>query len=347
MTEALRRCPSAVVISHGWDRYSAASSAFFEILGDFSPLVQSLSVDEAFVDISGCERLFGSPHEIATAIKRRVHDEIGLVVSVGVAPTKFCAKIASDLRKPDGLCIVETDELIAFLHALPVARLWGVGKVTQEKLATLGLQTIGSVAKFPEPTLQRMLGVAMGSHLAALARGEDSREVTTGQRAVTIGHEETFETDVSSRDEIRPRLLRQADRVGARLRRADLRARVVVVKIKYADFTLISRRRTLADPSSDGGVIAKVACELLDGIDIHGNAGKKRRVRLCGVATAGLESRSAPRQLTLTEPDREKGERLGDTLDKIQEKFGDTAIGRAIHNGKQNGKQNGKPKAKG
>ena len=331
MAEALRRCPRAIVVSHNMDRYLDASREFFDILGDFSPLVESLSVDEAFIDVTGSERLLGTGKEIARAIKDRVREELGLVVSVGVAPTKFAAKIASDLEKPDGLFIVPSLRLIEFLHGLPVTRLWGVGKVTREKLNSLGLLTIGAVARFPEASLSRAVGQKMGAHLAALARGEDGRDVVVGHQAVSIGHEETFDRDCGDREEIRPRILRQADRVAARLRRASLRARVVVLKIKYADFNLISRRRTLSDPSSDNAVIGRIACELLDGVEIRDDAGKRRRVRLCGVAASGLEDRAAPRQLTLEEGDRARGERLGDTLDRINERFGKASIGRAIY----------------
>jgi DNA polymerase-4 len=330
MAEALRRCPHAVVVGHDWERINAASRAFFAILGDFTPLVESLSVDEAFLDASGSRRLFGTGAEIAAAIKRRVRDELGLVASVGVAPTKFAAKIASDIDKPDGLRVVEPDRLIEFLHALPVSRLWGVGAVTRGKLAELGLATIGDVARYPRAALERRLGASMGGHLWSLAQGHDSREVTTEQRAVSVGHEETFERDVADRERVRARVLQQSDRVAARLRRAELRCRVVVLKIKYADFALITRRRTLADPTSDGQVIGAVAGELLDGVEIHGAADKRRRVRLCGVAAAGLEGRFEPRQLTLDERGRARGERLGDALDRISEKFGRGAIARAI-----------------
>ncbi len=331
MAQALRKCPKAIVVSHDMSRYLEASARFFEILGEFSPLVESLSVDEAFVDVGGCERLFGTGEQIAQAIRKRVAADLGLIVSIGVAPTKFAAKIASDIDKPDGLRVVGSEELIDFLHALPVTRLWGVGKVTREKLESLGLRTIGAVARFPPDTLKRALGPAMGVHLHRLASGEDGREVETGHRAVSIGHEETFDHDTGEREEIRPRILRQVDRVSARLRRASLRANVVVLKIKYADFNLTSRRRTLTDPSSDSGVIGRVACELLDAVDISDDGGKRRRVRLCGVSVSGLEDRDGPRQMTLDEGGRARGERLGDTLDQIAERFGSAFSGRAIY----------------
>lgn len=330
MAEAMRRCPRAIIVPHDWDAITAASRRFFEILGEFSPLVESLSVDEAFVDATGTERLFGDGGSIAAAIKNRVRNELQLVASVGVAPTKFVAKIASDIEKPDGLVVIADDETLRFLHALPVSRLWGVGKVTREKLREIGLNTIGDVAHYPQDLLSRRLGDGVGSHIGALARGRDPRHVHPEQSAVTIGHEETFERDIADRGELVPILLSQADRVAARLRRAQLRARVVALKIKYADFRIVSRRRSLVDPTSDGAVIAQVIAELLHDIPISGQHGKLRRVRLCGVSVQGLEPRDAPRQLTLDEGGRQKGERLGDTLDEIHARFGGGAIKRAV-----------------
>ena len=329
MAEALRRCPHAIVVRHSMSSYADASRAFFAILDGFSPLVESLSLDEGFLDVTGEERLLGDGPTIARAIKQRVRDELELVVSVGVAPTKFIAKIASDIDKPDGLRVVERGRELEFLHPLPLSRLWGVGKVTQEKLIELGLRTIGDVAGYPEAVLCKKLGPGIGAHIAALARGEDLRHVDPHSSAVSIGHEQTFETDLSDKHDIASLLLGQADRVAARLRRADMRARIVVLKIKFADFRSISRRRTLTDPTCDGNVIGKVAVELLQTLDIDDRHGKLHKVRLCGVSAGGLESRSAPLQLTLDEGARKIGERLGDTLDAIHEKFGGGVIKRA------------------
>lgn len=325
MVEAMRLCPHAVVVSSGMGKYAAVSREFFAILDQFSPLVEGLSLDEAFLDVTGEERLLGDGRAIAQAIKRRVRKELELVASVGVAPTKFVAKIASDLEKPDGLVVVEPGKVLAFLHPLPVSRLWGVGKVAQEKLAEIGLRSIGDVAGYPESGLRARLGPAAGAHLAALARGEDPRRVEPDRGAVSIGHEETFPFDLHSHGELVPILLHQADRVAARLRRAGLRARVVVVKIKYGDFKIVTRRHTLPDATSDGGVLGKAAVELVRSIEL------KRSVRLCGVAASGLEDRAAPEQLTLDQPARKRGEQLGDVLDQIQQKFGTEAIGRAIY----------------
>jgi DNA polymerase-4 len=331
MAEAMRRCPHAIVVRHHFARYGEASRGFFDILDRYSPDVESLSLDEAFLDVTGEERLFGDGPTIARAIKREVSEELSLVASVGVAPTKFVAKIASDIDKPDGLCVVEPDRVLEFLHPLPISRLWGAGKVTQRKLAELGLRTIGDVARYPEGILRRRLGATAGAHLAALARGEDPRRVQPHQAAVTIGHEQTFDVDLADKEAIEVLLLGQADRVAARLRGAGLRARTVTLKIKYADFRAITRSRTLADPTSDGRLIGNAAVSMLGELDIDDRHGKRHRVRLCGVSASGLEARDAPRQLTLDESERQRGETLGDTLDAIQERFGLGAIKRAIH----------------
>jgi len=331
MAEALRRCPHAVVVRHHMGNYADASREFFAILDDFSPLVQSLSLDEGFLDVTGARRLLGDGPTIARRIKQRVRDEIQLVASVGVAPTKFLAKIASDLEKPDGLCVVDPNRTLELLHPLPVSRLWGVGKVTREKLLGMGLRTIGDVASCPEAMLASRLGPGLGAHLASLARGEDPRDVEPDQAAVSIGHEQTFEVDLSSKAEIRALLLGQADRVAARLRRHSVRTRVVTLKLKYADFRAITRRRTLTDATTDGNVIAEALTELLDQVPIDDAHGKQHRVRLCGVSASGLEPRAAPRQLLLDEEQRARGGRLGDTLDRISERFGDSAIVRALH----------------
>jgi DNA polymerase-4 len=329
MVEALRRCPQAIVVRHHMGRYADASRAFFAILDDFSPLVEPLSLDEAFLDVTGADRLLGDGPTIGRAIKQRVRDELQLVASVGVAPIKFAAKIASDIDKPDGLRVVSPGELLPFLHALPIGRLWGAGAVTQEKLAALGLQSIGDVARYPESVLVARLGEVTGRHLAALARGEDERGVEPESAPVSVGHEETFDIDLYDRADVAVVMLSQADRVAARLRHAELRARTVMIKVKYTDFQLISRRRTLDDPTSDGAVIGRAAVALLADVELHA----RRRIRHCGVSATNLEQRNAPRQLRLDEATRARGERLGDTLDRITGKFGGAAIARAIHVG--------------
>ena len=329
MAEALRRCPRAIVVRHRMERYAEASRGFFQILGDYSPEVEGLSLDEAFLDLTGSERLLGDGPTVAAAIKRRVREQLSLVASVGVAPIKLAAKIASDIDKPDGLRVVPPDQLLAFLHPLPVERLWGVGAATREVLASLGLHSIGDVARYPEGALVARLGAITGRHLAALARGEDARPVISEQAPVSIGHQETFEDDLDDPGEIAVILLDQADRVAARLRDHELRARVAVLIIKYDDFRQITRRTTLASSTSDGGVLARTAIELLGKVAIEPRKGG--RVRLCGISATELEARDAPRQLGFDDPERARGERLGDALDKVTAKFGKAAVRRAVH----------------
>jgi DNA polymerase-4 len=329
MAEAMRRCPHAIVVRHHMDRYAEASQTFFEILGDHSPDVEGLSLDEAFLDCTGSERLLGDGAAIGRAIKQRVRDELSLVASVGVAPVKLAAKIASDIDKPDGLRVVTEAGLLGFLHPLPVGRLWGVGEKTREILASMGISTIGDVARYPVNALCGRLGANLGHHLAALARGEDSREVISEDSASSVGHQETFDDDLDDKGEIAVILLDQSDRVAARLRGSDLRANVVVLILKYDDFRLITRRMTLPSATSDGGVLARTAIELLAKVPIEPH--KRGRVRLCGLSATDLESRDAPRQLGFDEPARARGERLGDALDKVAAKFGKAALKRAVH----------------
>jgi DNA polymerase-4 len=329
MAAALRLCPAAVVVRHHMDRYAEASRAFFAILGDFSPDVEPLSFDEGFLDLTGSERLLGEPRAIGAAIKQRVRAELSLVASVGVAPTKLAAKIASDIDKPDGLRVVPPAELLGFLHPLPVWRLWGVGEKTRSRLGELGIDTIGGVARYPEKALVARLGDAAGHHLAALARGEDARPVETERVPVSMGHRETFDDDVPDRAELVGVVLQQADSVAARLRRGGFRAGAVVLTIRYDDFATLTRRSALPDASSDGSVLARLALDLLARVEIGDRSG--RRVRLVGVAATELSARDAPRQLTLDENRRARGERLGDVLDKVHDRFGSGALRRAVH----------------
>ncbi len=335
MAEALRRCPHAIVVRHHMDRYAEASRQFFRILDDFSPEVEALSFDEGFLDLTGSERLLGAPRDVGTRIKQRVRAELSLVASVGVAPHKFAAKIASDIDKPDGLRVVGPGELIGFLQPLPVSRLFGVGEVTGETLRSMGLTTIGDVARYPEAALVARLGPALGPMLAGLARGEDARSVEPERAPVSIGHQETFEHDLCERGDLEVVLLHQLDRVAERLRRAELRATVVGVIVKHdaasngPGFRQLTRRQTLSDPTSDAAVLVRAAASLLDQFDIDDRPG--RRVRLLGGFAAGLEARQAPRQLALDEATRARGERLGDTLDRLRDKFGAAVVRRAVH----------------
>jgi DNA polymerase-4 len=328
MVEAVRLCPKAIVLPVRMSYYAEVSSQFFGVLRRYSPFVEGLSLDEAFLDVTGEERLLGDGPTIARRIKDDVRQELQLVASVGAAPSKFVAKIASDLGKPDGLVVVPDGGERAFLHPLPVSRLWGVGKVTEKTLAELSLKTIGDVARAGEPVLALKLGAQSARHLAQLADGIDPRRVEADRAPVSIGHEDTFERDLRRPDELKPHLLDQADRVCARLREQHLRARTITLKVKYADHQRVSRRVTLDRPTSDARIVAAEAVRLLAEVpDLE-----RRGVRLTGVSMSALERRGASGgQLSLDEPRRERSEQLGEALDAIAHRFGRAAVKRAVH----------------
>jgi DNA polymerase-4 len=324
MGEARRLCPQAVVVPPRMEAYVAVSGKFRDILDAFTPLVEPISIDEAFLDVSGTERLLGPPEVVARAIKRRVRDELELTASVGIAAVKMVAKIATDFGKPDGLIVVPADGTREFLAPLPIERLFGVGPKTAKILRGLGLETLGQIARHPIEALVARLGSDHAHELQARARGEDARHVESDRAAVSIGAEETFEHDLVDGPLLRRHVTGQAERVAERLRRTGQLCGCVVLKLKDTEFHLTSRRRTLPAPTSDGRVIAKVALELLDACKVRAPG-----VRLSGVAATSMSPADAPRQLTLDEPVRARGERLGETLDKIRDKFGRDAVARA------------------
>jgi DNA polymerase-4 len=322
---ALARCPQAVLLRPRMGYYGEISHAFFAILRSYTPRVEGLSLDEAFLDVTGSQALFGPGPQVAAALKRRVREELRLVVSVGVAPSKFVAKIASDLGKPDGLLVVEPQAVVEFLRPLPVSRLWGVGQVTDEALRTIGLRTIGELAAVGEPALAARLGRERARHLSRLAHGDDPREVEPDRAAVSVGSESTFDVDLFDRAQLLPHLLEQVDIACARLRHGGLRARTVTVKVKYADHRLITRRLTLPRATHDQRAIGQLATRLLDEVPAIERLG----VRLTGVSLSGFGE--APEQLGFDQLDGERGEHLGDTLDRITERFGAGAIRRAVN----------------
>ena len=250
--------------------------------------------------------------------------ELELTASVGVAAVKFVAKIASDLGKPDGLVVVPPEETRTFLVPLPIERLFGVGPKTAATLRSLGIETLGQVAKHPIEALAARLGADHARELQALSRGEDARHVEPDRSAVSIGAEDTFEHDLVDGPILRRRVTAQAERVAERLRRSQQLTSCVVLKLKDTEFKITTRRRTLPAPTSDGRVIAKVVLELLDAAKVRAPG-----VRLSGVSATTISAAAAPRQLTFDEPERARGERLGETLDKIRDRFGRDAVARA------------------
>jgi DNA polymerase-4 len=311
---ARRLCPDGVFLPADFEAYRAHSNRFREVLRSFTPLVETISLDEAFLDVGGATRLFGSPVQIATRIRADVAAEVGVTCSVGVAATKFVAKLASDGCKPDGLLLVAAGETLSYLDPLPVGRLWGVGEKTGDLLGRLAIRTIGDLGRTPRAVLERLLGGQAARHLHELANGIDDRVVVPYEPPKSVGHEETFERDLDDPDEILRELLALSGRVASRLREDGYRARTVTLKARLANFTTLTRSRTLADPTDVGADLYQVASELYRSLP-----GERRRYRLLGVQATGLVEGGAEQLAFL------HGDRWGDVervLDRIEGRFG-------------------------
>jgi DNA polymerase IV len=317
MVEATRRAPQAIVVPPRSEAYAQASEEVFAILETVTPLIEPLSLDEAFLDVTDSRALFGSAADIARDLRRRIREKTRLAASAGIAGVKFVAKIASDMAKPDGQKEVTTEETRAFLARLPIGRLWGIGQKTEAALAPLGLRLIGDLAARDPDWLERR--VPDGRHLWELSQGIDDREVIPDQAAKSIGAEETFDEDLEAH-ELGPAIHAQALRVGRRLRKAGVKGRVVQLKIKLADFTLLTRRMTLAEPTDDGQALYRAAAELLARETLP------RRVRLTGVAAHDLSSEHSAPQLALFRSGPTRADRLNAALDQIATKFGSDAV---------------------
>jgi DNA polymerase-4 len=317
MARALRLAPDAVVVPPRHDAYAEVSARVFEILESVTPLVEPLSLDEAFLDVTASEKLFGPPAQIATALRRRIADELGLPASAGIAEVKLVAKIASDLAKPKGQLQVPPGGGAAFLAPLPVARLWGVGPKSVRQLAALGFATIGDLARQDPAYLERRLGSG-GRELWEQASAIDPRPVVPDREAKSIGAEETFDEDLLGAEVLRPHVHAQALRVGHRLRRAGLRARTVQLKLKRADFTLVTRRATFDEPTDDGQLLYREAAALLA-------REPDRPTRLTGVSAQNLIPNDAS-QLALFARAPSTADALNRALDAIADKFGARAI---------------------
>jgi DNA polymerase IV len=336
MGRARRACPDGVFLAPRFDAYGEASKSVMTILRDVTPLVEPLALDEAFLDVSGVRRLHGSAPEIAIALRQRIRDDTGLIASVGAATTKFVAKLASDLAKPDGMLVVEAGTELGFIHPLEVRRLWGVGPKTAERLAQLGVRTIGDVAALPEDTLVHSLGDAHGRHLHALAWNRDDRPVEPEQTVKSVGHEETFPTDITDRETLAREVLRMSERVAERLRDGRRAGRTVQLKLRYKSFRTITRSRTIPEPTNLAADIATVARDLLDAVEIGDG------IRLLGVAVQQLhdvdgldEVGAAPDQLPLDIDGVDAGAARGsdprrraveDSMDAVRKRFGDDAV---------------------
>jgi DNA polymerase-4 len=316
MVEALRRAPHALVVPPRPEAYAAASEEVFAILESVTPLVEPLSLDEAFLDVTESRNLFGSPSQIATHLRGRIARELRLPASAGIAAVKFVAKVASDLAKPNGQREVPAATTEQFLAPLPIGRLWGVGAKTESTLHALGIRTIGDIgARDPGWLEDRISG---GRAFWELSQGIDPRPVIADRGAKSIGSEDTFDEDLSGKEPLHPFIHAQALRVGRRLRHASTKARVVQLKIKLADFTLVTRRTTLPEPSDDGQTLYRTALELLARYDL------RQRVRLTGVSAQELVEPGAQLDLIADAPTRT--DRLNAALDRIAEKFGGGAV---------------------
>ncbi len=316
MAQALRLAPAAIVVPIRMEAYAAASDEVFAIFESVTPLVEPLSLDEAFLDVTDSRSLFGPPAAIAAHLRGRIARELELPSSAGIAGVKFVAKIASDLAKPNGQREVPAEATTAFLAPLPVGRIPGVGKKTEQALFALGLRTIGDLATKDPAWLDRR--ISGGRDLVALARGDDPRPVIPDRAAKSVGAEDTFDEDLVGVEALRPHVHGQALRVGRRLRRAGTKGRVVQLKLKLADFSLVTRRTTLAEPTDDGQTIYRTAMELL------AREAPTKAVRLTGVSAQELGAEAA--QLALFRPAPTRADRLNAALDKIAGKFGTAAI---------------------
>lgn len=326
MTRARVLCPQAVVVPPDHRLYSDVSRSVMEILGRVTPLVEQISVDEAFLDVSGARRRLGPPTQIGAALRERIRAEHGITASVGIARNKFVAKLASTHAKPDGMMLVPVDATVAFLHTLPVGALWGVGERTEEALGRWGITTVEQLAHLDLPSLQSAVGSVIGAHLHDLAWGRDLRPVVPGREERSIGAETTFATDQHDPQVVERRVLELADRVAARMRHQGVVARTVSVKVRTSDFRTLNRSRTLAAPTDVAREIFLTARELVAGVELGGLP-----VRLVGVRAENLRPREgAAAQLTLDEAvdPRAGAQRDAEVaLDAVRERFGRAAIG--------------------
>ena len=320
MARARSLCPQAVAVPPDFATYRRYSSLVMGVFRDVTPLVEPLSLDEAFLDVAGARRLLGDALRIARLLRARVATEIGLPLTVGVAGNKFLAKLASTRGKPDGLLVVPPSRALDFLHPLPADALWGAGQATIDRLARYGLRTVGEVARTPRETLERVLGQAQGGHLAELAWGRDPRPVVPFEAAKSVGSEETFAVDIDDPEALAREVLRCSVRVGRRLREAGLAGRTVTLKLRFADFKTITRSRTLADATDTDAEIHEVAADLLARLRLGAAA-----VRLVGVTVSNLTHGGAPTQLQLGR-ERPGWQAAVRAADAVRARFGERAV---------------------
>jgi DNA polymerase-4 len=330
---AKKLCPGLIFVKPRFEAYTAASKAVFKIFDDTSPLVEGLSIDEAFIDVRGMERIAGTPAEIAERLRIRVRDKVGLPITVGVARTKFLAKVASAQAKPDGLLVVPVDGELEFLHPLPVEALWGVGKVTAGKLHARGIMTVAQVAELPQELLVSLVGKAAGHQLHALAHGRDARRVTTGVRRRSIGGQRALgRRGPKTPEALDATLVALVDRIGRRLRAASRMCRTIILRLRFDDFSRATRSHTLAEPTADSRPLLAAARDLLAGVM---PTIEREGVTLLGLSLTNLEDADAV-QLVLPLHET-KAAKLDAAVDGVRDRFGGASITRGVLVGKDPG----------
>ncbi len=330
--EARALCPDAVVVRPRFDAYLEASREVFDIFHDTTPVVEGISVDEAFLDVGGLGRISGTPHDIATTIRERVRDEVGLPITVGGARSKFLAKVASAVGKPDGLLIVAPGTELAFLHPLPVRRLWGVGPVTEAKLHDAGVETVGQLAEMGERSLSAIVGSGAGRHLFALSLAQDPRRVETGKRRSSIGSQRALGRRPKSEADLEATITAIVERLGKRLRSAERVCRTVILRLRFDDFTRATRSRTLVEATDRTALIMASARGLLaDAMQII----RERGCTLVGLSLTNLDDHD---NIQLTLPfDTDHAEQLDATMDLLRDRFGRDSVTRAVLIGRHHG----------
>ena len=322
IAKAKRLCPGGIFLPVRMSRYQEISKQVFGIFHRFTPLVEPISIDEAFLDVTDSIRLFGQPGNIAKKIKQIILTETGLTISAGVAPSKFVAKIASDIDKPDGLTVVHPDDVRDFLDPLPVKKMWGVGKVSQRLLSRLNIHNFRDLRQTPVKVLEKKFG-KHGVKIHLLAMGVDERDVIPDHDVKSIGHEQTFLQDIISLDTVQKELLALGSKVARRMRQKGLKGKTITLKVKYSDFVQITRSATLPKSIDDGSEIYSVACRLLEKTRVT-----KKPVRLLGISLSQLSCLGTGTQLSLFDQDRSSQERqrLNTVLDSLYEKYGDKSV---------------------
>lgn len=321
MSRARALCPQAIVIPPDHRRYRDISIEVMRILGDVTPVLEPISIDEAFLDVSGARRRIGTPVHIGEQIRRRIADELGVTASVGIASTKFVAKLASSHAKPDGLLLIPHEATVPFLHSLPVGALWGVGERTEEQLARAGIRTVSDLAHTPRDTLHRTLGIAGGSRLLDLAWGRDPRVVHPTRREKSIGHEQTFANDLTEVADMAAALLDFSHRCAARLRSAQLVTSCVSIKVRLSDFTTLSRSRTLEAATDVAHDLYRASRELLAGMTLPATG-----VRLLGVRCEALSDSATTFVQTSFDDDGPERRAAEQVMDRVQARFGRAAV---------------------